>query len=695
MKLADPRKKRDRDRTPEPPEKEPPPGQGTRAQNVVADLAARAPDLEARAAALGAPVHPFDARRLVPMPCAPEGAPSAGTAWLYELKLDGVRALAVKDDAGTAIMGRKLRDTAATYPEVERALRALPPARLVLDGEVIALDALGRPSFARLAQRIHLTKPPEIRRAEQAIPVVFVAFDLLAVGARDLTPLPLTARKALLHALLPAPGVIRAMDHVEGDGSGLLAFCVALDLEGLVAKRLGSPYRPGPRRSGDWVKMKRTRDEDFVVVGYTRGEGSRARLGALDLGSFVGGELVNRGKIGSGLNGASIDALLTRLAPLAVPEPQGRGALVPAPRGRIHVRPEIVVRVRFDGFSEDGHLLRGVYLGLRDDVDAADCTALPHREKPPSPEPIAAHPSPAPAPAPADEHVPVTNPRKLLFPGITKAELVAYYRTIAPVILPYLRDRPVMLVRYPDGIDGKSFYQWNVPAGTPPWIRTLRLRDDDGAEEEVFLLDGERALAHVANLAAIPLHVLASRAPSLTACDFLTLDLDVGGASLREGIALARALHALLDAIGLPGFPKTSGQTGLHVLVPLGPGVSYVTARALADLLGRLVCERHPTIATMERIIARRGPRVYVDTGQTGPTRTIVAPYAVRARPGAPVSTPLLWSEIEPGLDPAAFTIRTVPARILALGDPMADLFSARPDVPAVVTQLARLMERR
>ncbi len=654
--------------------------------------------LEARAAEAGAPAQAVDARRLVPMTCATEGGPVKDPGWLYELKLDGVRALAIKEEDRVTLLGRKLRDVTRTYPEVERAVRALPAASLVLDGEILAFGAGGRPSFHRLSQRIHLERDHEVRRTALEIPVVFVAFDLLAVGARDLRGLPLTARKPLLHALLPAPGVVRAIDHVEGDAGPLLAFCAEHDLEGVVAKRASSPYRAGPRRSGDWVKMKRTRDDDFVVVGHTRGEGARATLGALDVASYEHGILKNRGKVGSGLDEAQVALLLSRLAPLAVPEQTAKGQLVPAPRGRVHARPELVVRVRYDGFSEDGQLLHAVYAGIRDEVDARECTAAP-RELPQVEAPTAStaeraqvDPEPAERAEPAEPAtVAITNPRKILWPGegITKADLVAYYRAIAPALLPYLRDRPVMLVRYPDGIEGKSFYQWNVPLGTPPWIKTFRMTEDTGrGGDEVFIVDGERALSHVANLAAIPIHVLASRLGSIAACDFLTMDFDVKGASLREGVTLARALRELCDSIGLVGYPKTSGQTGLHVLVPLGPGISYATARALADLLGRLLCEQHPAIATMERIVAKRGPRVYVDTGQTGPTRTIVAPWSVRARPGGTVSMPLAWDEVEPSLDPSVFTMRNVPARFEAEGDPMAGMLTARPDVAAAVGRL-------
>lgn len=658
-----------------------------------------AADLTARAAALGAPLGALDARRVSPMLAAAAGAPGADPGWIYELKLDGVRAVAVKDGERVTLHGRKLRDVTATYPEIARSVRSLPAERVVLDGEILAFDAAGHPSFHRLSQRIHLEKAHEVRRASLEVPVVFVAFDILAVGDRDLTGLPLTSRKRLLHALLPGPGVVRAIDHVEGDAAPLLAFCEQHDLEGVMAKRASSPYRPGPQRSGDWIKMKRRRDDDFVVVGFTRGIGARARLGALDLATFEGGVLRNRGKVGSGLDDEAIAALLALLAGREAPACAAEGELVAAPRGRTYVRPEVVVRVRHDGFSVDGHVLRAVYLGLRDDVDPADCVAGPRAAAPETRE----GGGEGEATRERDRHAPpaataapfaVTNPGKILWPGegITKADLVGYYQAVAPALLPYLRDRPVLLVRHPDGILGKSFFQWHVPVGTPAWIKTYRLRGEHDQPVEVFLVEDERTLLHVANMATIPLHVLPYRTSTPDACDFLTLDFDVKGASLAEGITLALALRDLCDSIGLESFPKTSGQSGLHVLVPLGPAIAHATARALADLLGRMLCERHPDIATMERLVAKRGPRVYVDTGQTGPTRSIAAPWVVRARPGATVSMPLAWNEVVPGLDPAAFTLRTAPDRLHRVGDPMAGLLAARPDIPAVVERLGALV---
>ena len=290
--------------------------------------------------------------------------------------------------------------------------------------------------------------------------------------------------------------------------------------------------------------------------------------------------------------------------------------------------------------------------------------------------------------------VEVTNRAKLFWPeeGYTKGDLCDYYATVAEVILPYLANRPVILVRYPDGITGKNFYQWNVPPGMPAWVRTLSVADENDEPKRGFLLDDASTLLYIANLACIPLHILACRVPRLEQADFFTMDFDVKQSELKHAVTLAKRLNDHLDAIGLPSFPKTSGQSGLHVLVPLGEGQSFGTARALADLLGKLLVEEFPDIATMERIVARRGARVYVDTGQTGQTRAIVAPWSVRAVPGATVSTPLAWEEVARGLEPRAFTMKSVPARIAELGDPMSRLLTTKPDVSRAVSRLADLV---
>ncbi|MFW6197970.1 MAG: DNA ligase D, partial [Myxococcota bacterium] len=660
-------------------------------------------EIEQCAARLGAVRRVVDARRLVPMLCDTNGAPLHDAEWLYELKLDGVRIVADRRGDEVALQYRTRRAATATYPEVVESLRAMVPERFVLDGEIVAFDEAGRPSFQRLAQRIHASKPFDVRLAMRSVPVAYAVFDVLAVGEHDLTGLPLEARKEVLAELVRGVGPVRRLDHFD-DGRPLVQFCEMHHLEGLVAKRRASTYRAG-ERSPDWVKVKCEREADFVVVGYTHGERSRKRLGALDLASFDDeGRLVVRGKVGSGLDVATIDQLCQRLGPLERPTCAADGELEAAPHGRVFVEPEVVVSVRFGGWTGEGRLRHPVFRGVRDDVSPRDCTAAP----PPGDAVLANAPEASSPPQGrtrrvGNRRVVLSNQDKVFWPdeGYTKGDLCDYYEAVAPWLLPYLADRPVMLVRPPDGIAGKSFYQWNLPEGTPAWVRTIRLvRDRNGdegggtarsREVHTFLIDDVDTLLHVANLGAIPLHVLAARAAHLDACDFVTLDFDVGAGALRDAVTLARGLHTLLTDLGLEGYPKTSGQSGLHVLVPLGPDVSFETARTFGELLGRLLVAQHPDIATMQRLKDKRGGRVYVDTGQIGRSRTIVAPYSVRAHPGATVSTPLEWDEVGYALDPRRHTLATVPARLAEFGDPMAPLLDARPDLAAAV---ARLEER-
>ncbi len=590
-----------------------------------------------------------------------------------------------------ALRYRTGRAALPSYPEIGRALRMLPASDFVLDGEIVAFDEQGRPNFRRVLPRVAARRARDVERARHEVPVVYLVFDLLSLGGLDLTPLPLVERKALLFELCRGKGLVRALDHLEGSGSALFRMCEEHELEGVVAKRKTSPYRPSKRRTDDWVKIKRERDEDFVVVGWEAEQNRTRALGALLLGSFHGQELRVRGKAGSGLDRKTAALLEGLLGDLASPEPTAVDPHQVASKAIHWVQPKLVVSVRFAEWTEDGVLRHPVFRGVRDDVEPQDCVAAP---------------APGDEPEPPDEaqslepgRAVVTNRNKVFWPddGLTKGDLIDYYRAVAPVMLPFLRDRPVVLVRYPDGIVGKSFYQWRAPDKTPPWVRTLELRDEEDQEERgtksVFLVDDVDTLVHIANLGAIPIHVLASRAGNLSTGDFFTIDFDVELASLREGVTLALTLKELLESSGFVGYLKTSGKSGLHVLVPVGPDVPFQITRTLAELFGLLLVRLHPTIATVERRVSDRGSRVYVDTGQTGRSRTIVAPYSVREVPGGRVSTPLYWQELHAALDPSAYTLLTVPERVLEVGDPMADFGAQRPDIPSALERLRARFE--
>lgn len=533
-------------------------------------------------------------------------------------------------------------------------------------------------------------------------PVIYVVFDLLALGPFDLRPLPLSVRKSLLGELIRGKGAIRVLDHIEGDGRALLEFCEKERLEGMVTKRADSAYVSGPRRTGDWIKVKCERDDEFVVIGFTTGEGARSQLGALDLGAYEHGELLVRGKVGSGLDDRSIDAVLERLAPLVVDECAADGELEPAPRGRTFVRPELVVNVGYGGWTDEGRLRHPVFRGIRDDVAPVECTAAPRSEPESADASVAVEPATPSSttigePATQPSRVQMTNPKKIFWPDdkLTKRDLCDYYLRMANTILPYLHDRPVALVRYPDGIAGKSFYQWNVPVGTPSWVKTVTIvRDEDeGRKVQCFLVNDADTLFYIANLGCIPIHVLAARSSTLDRCDFITFDFDIGQSPIAHAVELALSLRGLLTRLGLVGYPKTSGQSGLHVLVPMGPGVSFATARAMVDIVGRLLERQHPAIGTMERRINQRGKRVYIDTGQTGRSRTIVAPYSVRAHKGATVSTPLDWDEVGATLSPTRWSMLSVPDRVGERGDPMRPMLDEKPDVPLAVKRLETMVQ--
>lgn len=646
-----------------------------RASEVVAEQ-------EAMARSLGARERELDMSGREPMLCSTDPCDLDDPERLYELKLDGVRIVAEKHGQRVNLRYRNGRPATANYPEIARAVRALPVERIVLDGEIVAFDAAGKPSFQRILPRIQARRPLDVERVREQVPVVYLVFDLLQFGPLCLTEVPLVVRKRFMLQVVQGKGYLQALDHLEGTGSLLFELAKRESLEGVVAKRKRSKYQFGPVRTDDWVKCKTEREDDFVVVGHSPSRGQKKGVRALCVASYRGEDLVFRGRVGSGLSDQSVRILGEQLRELEQVECPCVGELPPDVRDAKWVRPELVVSVRYLGWA-DNHFRHPVFRGVRPDVDPRSCTARPTTEIENELE----------AESPASELVQLSNQDKVFWPdeGYTKGDLCDFYAAVSDVMLPFLQGRPVVLVRYPDGIAGKSFYQWRAPAGTPDWIRTFELRDDEEqeskGEKRAFLLDNQAALVHIANLGCIPIHVLACREHSRQLCDFLTIDLDIGEQPFKHAVVLALTLRELLAELDLEGFPKTSGQKGMHVLIPTG-GIDFDSAKLLVELIGRLLVARHADIATMERRVNKRGPKVYVDTGQTGHSRTIVAPYSVRATPGATVSTPLLWDEVHVALDPSRFTMFTVPERVARLGDPMAGLLRAKPDIRKAVSVL-------
>ncbi len=641
---------------------------------------------------------------LVPMIVQSGDAPRISKKHLYELKLDGVRIVAHKRERSVALQYRSGRSCTRNYSEIARAVQHLAISDAVLDGEIVAFDADGHPNFGLLAPRIQAKRPADIIRAEAQVQVVYFVFDVLSLGDFDLTAAPLEERKRLLFSLIKGEGYVRALDHIETRGDALWELCTTQQMEGMVVKRLGSPYVLGPELSGDWIKLKRKVDLDCVVVGHT--QSLRGELKALLVGCYdEGGELRYLGRVGTGFKNSDRISLAKRFDELSCDSPHLE---LPDGLGASYLEPALVIKVAHQGLSNSGHLRAASFQGIHEAKRAEECVVpksmragLDEVDKETLFESIdevnPSTSSPNVDSLLSGTRAQLTNLDKVFFPddGYTKADIIRYYAAIAPLMLPHLKGRPVVLVRYPDGISGKNFYQWRAPDKTPEWIRTVELYDEEkqkkkGGSKSAFLIDSVDALVHIANLGCIPLHVLASRETSPEHCDFLTIDFDLGPRPLSDGVRLALTLREILDELGMVGFPKTSGQRGLHVLVPLGPGVGFAPAKILCELLGRIVLSRHADIATMQRRIEKRADKIYIDTGQTGRSRTIVAPYSVRAFPGARISAPLSWNEVHLALDPSVFTIETVPYRTAQLGDLMGELLNVKPPIPSVLAQLEK-----
>jgi bifunctional non-homologous end joining protein LigD len=437
------------------------------------------------------------------------------------------------------------------------------------------------------------------------------------------------------------------------------------------------------------------------VVGYTDPGGTRSGFGALHLAGWRDGELVYAGRVGTGFSGKDLDSIGARLRATERKKPPCTGNV---PVGREHhwVEPREVCEVRYLEWTADRLLRQPAWLRMRPDKDSRECElpedARTRASDDDGPEEESEREPPADSPVPARSEdgplpeVHLTNADKVFWPGegITKGDLFEYYRSVAPWLLPYLRDRPLVLTRYPDGIEGTSFYQKNTPGHVPDWIRTVGVWSESSDREiEYVVCDDLPTLLYLVNLGTIPLHVWASRVASLDRPDWCILDLDPKGAPFENVVEVAKTISLLCNDIQLPAYIKTSGSTGLHVLVPLGGRVDYEMSRTLGELLARLVVGKLPETATVERVISERGGKVYVDYLQNRRGQLLVAPFSVRPIPGAPVSTPLRWPEVRNGLDIGRYTIRSVPRRLSRMAeDPMLPLLGDRPDLGAVLTRL-------
>jgi bifunctional non-homologous end joining protein LigD len=605
-------------------------------------------------ARLGAPRVAVDPAALRPMKPETAERPFNRAGWVFELKYDGFRMLAAGGAGEARLFYKSGHDATRIFPELSQAVASLPFRGLILDGEAVVLDGEGRPNFQRLQKRGLRVRLADVEHAAAASPATLFVFDLLGFEDFDLRPLPLAARKEILRRVLPPGGDwIRLTEEIAERGEDLYAAVAGMGLEGIVAKRAGSPYRSGYAK--DWLKVRVDQSSDFAVVGFEPVARASTGLRRLHLATVDGGGLAYAGTVGTGFTREVETEIRARLDPLRRATPP---LAMEDVRGTVWVEPELVVEVRYKEWTDGGHLRHPVFLRLRDDKTAGECFR-PGEER--EDEEAGAGP-------PEKKTVKLTNLDKVFWPGegITKGDLIEYYRAVSPWLLPLLRGRPLMLDRYPNGITGKSFFQ-----------RSETVDDVEG-------------LLALVNLGAIPFHVGASRLEAPEHPDWCILDLDPKTAPFAHVVKIALAIRELCEEIGMPSFVKTSGGSGLHILLPMGGQLAHEPARQLAELLAGVIVARLPAIATTARSIAARGGRVYVDALQNGRGKLLAAPYCVRPHPGAPVSTPLDWREVNARLDIRAFHLKTVPPRLRKRqADPLLPVLTARPDLEGALARLA------
>jgi len=597
-----------------------------------------------------------------PMKAGLADHPPKGEDWLFEIKWDGVRAIALIANEEVRLLSRTGHRCERQYPELAVLPHQLAAETAILDGEIAVLDAKGVSQFHLIQPRIANSDPNTIAHLVRSTPVVYFAFDLLYLNGYDLRGVDLATRRELLDQVLTPGSNVRISEAFPNAGPQLLEAARENGLEGIIAKHGRSCYES--KRSRDWLKIKITGQQEFVIGGYTEPQGDRDYFGALVLGVHEDGGLRWVGNVGTGFDHKLLAGIFAQLQRLATSKCPFRETPKPD-RGMTWVKPQLVAQVKFGNWTQDGRLRAPVFLGLRNDVAAPEVTK---EEKT------------ALLPASAKEatvtidgrSLKFTNLNKLYYPddGVTKRDVVNYYDEVADLILPHLADRPLSLKRYPNGIKEEYFFQKHTPEAYPAWLRTELIDSDHAAAINYVFAEDRSSLLYLANLGCIDQNPWMSRSGSLDNPDFVLIDLDPQECPFDMIVEAALMVKHVLDEIGLMGYPKTTGGDGMHVYIPVEPGYSYEDTRTFADLISRIVTHEKPPMFTTPRSVSKRQKnRVYFDYLQNGKSKTIAAPYVLRAYPGAPVATPLEWREVKPGLHPKDFTIANAPARFREKGD--------------------------
>jgi bifunctional non-homologous end joining protein LigD len=633
--------------------------------------------------------------------------PFDAAAWVFEIKWDGYRAITEIGRKDIRLYSRNGLSFQPDYPAIYEELKKIK-VQLILDGEIVALDEEGKPSFQLLQQ---YAKDPDVA-------LCYYVFDCLAVKGKSIEDLPLMERKMILKELLPDSDVIKYCDHIEKRGKDFFKAIQEQGMEGIIAKRTDSKYAAGAR-TNDWLKIKNIIMEEAVIAGYTEARGGRKNFGALVLGIYKKEKLIYIGHTGTGFNDKALRYVYDKMQPLVTDQsPFDKKVPVNAPV--TWVRPQLVCNLKYTQVTEGGNRRHPVFMGLRIDKAAKDVHEEVKDNAPETqtskPEKVAnkkavAQGSKAPVKKVAVKaessknktiDKPMTiNGKKLAFThldkiywpdeGYTKGDVVNYYNDIYKYIIPYLKDRPESLLRMPNGIAEKGFFHKDAGTEAPEWVESLPLWSDSAEKEIAYIICNDKpTLLYLANLGCIEINPWNSRKENLDNPDYLVMDIDPSeNNSFEQVIETAQVIKQILDKAGALSFPKTSGATGIHVYVPLGAKYTYDQAKEFAHMIAILAQEQLPGFTSLERSLSKRGKdHIYIDFLQNRKGQTLSCAYSIRPKPGATVSAPLEWKEVKYGLHPSDFNIKNIIKRLDQKGDLFADVLKKAIDMKKCIEKL-------
>jgi bifunctional non-homologous end joining protein LigD len=637
--------------------------------------------------------------------------PAAGEGWLYEVKWDGYRCIAYADHGDVQLRSRNNKSFNEKFYPLYEAFKSFDS--VILDGEIVVLDEKGMADFSAL----------QSWRSEADGSLVFYAFDILFLNGQDLMQKPFVERREYLEQVIPKTGNIRLSRAFDVTGSEFFALAEKMSLEGILAKKTDSIYKPGAR-SKDWLKIKTEKHQEALIAGYTLNENTSRRFSALLLGIYENGELRFIGPVGTGFSDQMQEEILKKLKPLITPEcpfkevPEynkpSRFRPNPPKASVTWVKPEIIAEISYREQTPDGSIRHPSFRGIREDKrpeevvreEAADLPRLftreeaGHQEKmlsrPPSERKTLLNPSDETQVRKLNGHpVKFSNLSKIFWPEekVTKRDLLNYYYQIAPYILPFLKNRPQTMNRYPNGIYGKSFYQKDVTGKVPEWVETFRyFSETDNRMKNFPVTSDEAALLYLVSLGCIEINPWCSTCAAPDHPDWCIIDLDPDNNPFSQVIEAAQVTRDVLKEAGIESWCKTSGSTGIHIYFPLGAKYTYEESKEFARVVARIIHRELPDFTSIERYTTKRKGKLYIDFLQNRPQATVAAPYSLRPRPGATVSMPLHWEEVKPGLSMTDFTIFNAPDRARETGHMFRGVLGKGIDIARALKKLQPLL---